>query len=439
MKKRTPSDSGKQGVGAALRKSFADLKARFSRTRDRILDARVARMMRHDAALTEPLHGTAERAAPTVLVRGSVDGWMLLWAVLLLAFGAVMSYSASSVYAQEEYGDSMHFFTRYLFFTVAASAATAFVILITTPDRWRLIGMLIYGGSIVLLLLVLLVGRTGGGAQRWIDLGFITIQPSEIAKTGVIMMLAHYLANHEKEVTSRSKWGGSFRHGVLMPGVIIGIVIGLVVLEKHISGILIIGMLGAAVMFVGGTRMKWLGLLAGVIGGLGGFVILISDYARARVESWLNLESDPLGAGWQTLQGLYAIGSGGLFGVGLGNSRQKYGYVSEPQNDFIFSIICEELGFIGAALTILLFVCLVVRGFQIAAKAPNRFCALTVYGLSFKVALQTALNVAVVTNMMPNTGISLPFFSSGGTSLALQIFEIGIILSISRFSLQKRE
>ncbi|MBO5269984.1 MAG: FtsW/RodA/SpoVE family cell cycle protein, partial [Clostridia bacterium] len=151
-----------------------------------------------------------------------------------------------------------------------------------------------------------------------------------------------------------------------------------------------------------------------------------------------NLESDPLGSGWQTLQGLYAIGSGGFFGVGLGNSRQKYGYVSEPQNDFIFSIICEELGFVGALLTVVLFGCLVFRCFQIAAKAPNRFCALTVYGLSFKIALQTALNIAVVTNMMPNTGISLPFFSSGGTSLALQVFEIGIILSISRFSTRKK-
>ena len=179
-------------------------------------------------------------------------------------------------------------------------------------------------------------------------------------------------------------------------------------------------------------------MLGGLIAAAGVLLISLFEYAQERVNAWINLESDPLGSGWQTLQGLYAIGSGGLFGVGLGNSRQKYGYVSEPQNDFIFSIICEELGFIGAMLTIALFACLVFRGFQIAARTPNKFCALTVYGLSFKVALQTLLNIAVVTNSMPNTGISLPFFSSGGTSLALQIFEIGIILSISRFSCQKK-
>ena len=154
--------------------------------------------------------------------------------------------------------------------------------------------------------------------------------------------------------------------------------------------------------------------------------------------SWINLEQDPLGAGWQTIQGLYAIGSGGFFGLGLGFSRQKYGYVSQPQNDFIFTIICEELGFLGALLVILLFVMLIWRGIRIGQRAPDKFCALVVWGLTFKIALQVAMNIAVVTNMMPNTGISLPFFSTGGTSLMIQIFEIGIILSISRFSTQKK-
>ena len=424
---------------SSLKLSFEELREKGKRVTDRYLVRRVDRLMKEDSALLTPLHEKEESVAPTVLVRGSVDGWFLLFTVLLLCFGAIMSYSASSVYALQEYGDSMHFFKRYLLFAIGASVLTAVFVTAVTPRIWKLLGILIYCGSIVLLLLVLVVGSTGGGAQRWIDLGFITIQPSEIAKTGIIMMLALYLSAHEKEIVSRTKWGGSFRHGVLVPGIIIGIIIFLVMLEKHISGIMIIGMLGVSVMFIGGTQMKWLGSIIGVIAGAGGMLIAFFPYARARVEAWINLESDPLGSGWQTLQGLYAIGSGGIFGVGLGNSRQKYGYVSEPQNDFIFSIICEELGFIGALLTIVLFGCLVVRGFQIAAKAPNRFCALTVYGLSFKVALQAALNIAVVTNSMPNTGISLPFFSSGGTSLALQIFEIGIILSISRFSCQKKE
>ena len=175
-----------------------------------------------------------------------------------------------------------------------------------------------------------------------------------------------------------------------------------------------------------------------MIGGAGVMLILFFPYAQARVEAWLNLESDPLGSGWQTLQGLYAIGSGGFFGVGLGASRQKFGYVSQPQNDFIFTIICEELGFVGAFLVVFLFALLVWRGIKIGQRAPDKFSALVIWGLTFKIALQVAMNIAVVTNSMPNTGISLPFFSSGGTALILQIFEVGIILSLSRFSVQKQ-
>ena len=198
-------------------------------------------------------------------------------------------------------------------------------------------------------------------------------------------------------------------------------------------------MIGIVVMFMGGTRLKHIFLIIGAIALAGVLLILVSDYAQERVTTWLFLEkADPLGSAWQTWQGLYAIGSGGLFGKGLGNSLQKFGYVSEPQNDFIFTIICEELGFFGALLVVTLFGLLVWRGFKIASKAPDKFSSLVVYGLTFKVALQTILNIAVVTNSMPNTGISLPFFSSGGTSLAVQIFEMGIILSISRYSMQKR-
>jgi cell division protein FtsW len=192
-------------------------------------------------------------------------------------------------------------------------------------------------------------------------------------------------------------------------------------------------------MFIGGTDGKWMALIiiAGVIGV--GAVLLVSDYAQERVMTWLFIEkADPLGSAWQTWQGLYAIGSGGLFGVGLGNSTQKYGYVSEPQNDFIFTIVCEELGFFGAMIVIGLFALLLWRGYKIAANAPDKFCSLVVYGLTTKIALQTILNIAVVTNSMPNTGIAFPFFSSGGTALMLQIFEMGIILSISRFSYVKK-
>ena len=224
-----------------------------------------------------------------------------------------------------------------------------------------------------------------------------------------------------------------------MPMVFIGILCGLIALENHISGLMIVGVVGVIVMFLGGTRMKWLVLFVCLIGVAGVGLIAVSCYAQTRVDIWLHIdEVDPLGAAWQTLQGLYAIGSGHFFGVGLGASRQKFGYVSQPQNDFIFTIICEELGFIGAFVLVALFGLLIWRGIKIGQNAPDKFCALTVWGLTAKIAVQVAMNIAVVTNFMPNTGVSLPFFSSGGSALMIQIFEMGIILSISRFSTQKQ-
>lgn len=352
-----------------------------------------------------------------------------------------MSYTASAVYAERYYEDSTHFLRRYLLFAGLSIAMTFPFVLYAKLWFWRFFALASYAASIVLLVLVLVpgIGDTGGGAQRWIDLGFITIQPSEVAKMAVVMMLALYLSKHEKKVVSVEKFGGSFQYGVIHPGLIFGAICVLVALERHISGLLIIGMLGVAVMFLGGTRLRYIFFIIGCVACLGGLMILVSEYAQTRVDTWLHLEdADPHGPAWQTLEGLYAIASGGLFGRGLGNSQMKYGYVSEPQNDFIFTIICEELGFVGALMLISLFVLLTVRGFHIASRAPDKFTSLVAYGLTFKVALQAAMNIAVVTNSMPNTGISLPFFSSGGTSLAVQIFEMGIILSISRFSMTEK-
>ena len=254
----------------------------------------------------------------------------------------------------------------------------------------------------------------------------------------VVMMLALYMSKYERPISAKGKFMGSFRHGFFMPMMIIGLICGLIALEAHISGLMIVGMIGVAVMFLGGTRPKYLLIFLGMIAIAGVGLILVSDYAQARVNSWIHLEQDPLGSGWQTIQGLYAIGSGGFFGLGLGFSRQKYGYVSQPQNDFIFTIVCEELGFVGALIVVILFAMLIWRGIKIGQRAPDKFSALVVWGLTFKIALQVAMNIAVVTNMMPNTGISLPFFSAGGSALMLQIFEIGIILSISRYSTQKK-
>ena len=384
---------------------------------------------------------TSEYTNQTGNVKGSIDVPFLLITAALVLFGCVMIYSASFVFAQKHHDTSTYFIVRHVIFLMMATAFTFFVVKFCTPRFWYDFSYIFYGISIVLLLLVLTPLGTdlNSGARRWIDLKIITLQPSELAKLALILSLARFMTTHESKVLSPHKFGGDFKYGVLFPGLMIAGVGGLVALEKHISALAIIGMLGIVLMFLGGTRFKWIASMGGLVAIAACMLIIFFPYAFARVDTWLNIEeADPLGSAWQTLQGLMAIGSGGLFGKGLGNSQQKYGFVSQPQNDFIFTIVCEEFGFIGAILVIGLFVAFVWRGFYIARHAPDKCSALIVYGLTFKVALQVILNIAVVTNSMPNTGISLPFFSYGGTSLMLQILEVGIILSISRYASHKK-
>ena len=348
---------------------------------------------------------------PTGVLRGTPDIPMLLITIGLILFGCVMIYSASSVYAEQYHDDSTYFITRHLFFLVMAIFLVIPIIWLCTPKFWEDFGVILYLIAIVMLLMVLVIGTDlGSGAKRWLDFKVFTIQPSEIAKMALVLVLARYMTTFEKKITSVHRFGGNFKYGVLYPGILIGVLCVLVAAERHISGLMILGMLGISVMFMGGTRLRWILLIGGVVVGAACFLVLVSDYAQARVSTWLYIDdADPLGSAWQTLQGLMAIGSGGLFGTGLGNSRQKFGYVSQPQNDFIFTIISEELGFVGAALVLLLFGLFLWRGFYIARHAPSKCCSLIVYGLTFKVALQVILNIAVVTNSMPNTGISLPF------------------------------
>ena len=400
----------------------------------------------HDPIYSEAVRGTngksgnAAVANDTVLVRGRIDTYFLFIVIALCLFGAVMAYSASSVYASQAHGDSTYYLKRHILYLIVAAAVTIPFVMKARLWFWRFFGVASYAVSVLLLLLVLLIGSSyGSGATRWIQIGPISIQPSEIAKMAVVLCIALIMSKYERQIANHQKFGGQFRYGVLFPMVTFGFICALVMLEHHLSGIIIIGLVGLATMYIGGTDKKWFLWLfaAGAVAVV--LILLVSDYAMLRVTTWLNIENvDPLGSAWQTLQGLNAIGSGGFFGRGLGNSQQKYGYVSQPQNDFIFTIICEELGFVGAFGVILLFGLLVWRGFRIAAKAPDKFSSIVAYGLMTKVALQTILNIAVVTNSVPNTGISLPFFSSGGTSLILQIFEMGIVLSISRYSHQKR-
>ena len=283
----------------------------------------------------------------------------------------------------------------------------------------------LYAVSIALLLLVLAVGESVNGARRWINIAGIQFQPSEIAKFTMILLFAKLT----KDFGADAK---KFRYGVLgFGGALLGILLPLA-LEKHPSAIMLMGMVAVVMMFIAGTSPKW--LLAGA-GAAAAFVMIyvtFMGYAGDRITAWLHPESDPSDKGYQILQSLYAIGSGGLFGMGFGKSRQKYLYLPFQYNDYIFAIVCEELGLIGALLIIALFGALIFRGFWVALHASDRFSTIFASGLIALIAVQAVLNLCVVTNLLPSTGIALPFFSYGGTALAVNLGEMGIVLSISR-------
>jgi cell division protein FtsW len=247
-------------------------------------------------------------------------------------------------------------------------------------------------------------------------------------------MLAKYFSDNEERATDYSDGRNTFIYGTLIPCIILVVPIFLVMLQKHLSCIIILGCIGLSLIFISGINPKYIAAFTGVGAGLVSCLALFTDYTKERITVWQNPEAYKLTGGWQTLQGLMAIGSGGAFGVGFGNSILKHLYVSEPANDMIFAILCEELGLLGAGACLLLFGFLVVRGSIIGIRCIDLFSRLTVIGISVKTAIQALLNVAVVTNTIPNTGISLPFFSYGGSSLVMLFFEMGIVLSMSRYS-----
>lgn len=356
------------------------------------------------------------------------DIWFLIILMLLVCYGLVMLFSAGYAVALYRRGDAYTYIRPQLLFA-AFGAAAMYAASLVDYHIWHKLAWPIMGVSLALLAIVLFMPEYNG-CKRWIVLpGLGTLQPSEIAKFAVVLVFAHIISlNHDRMQT--------FATGVLPFMVILGAVTVLMLLEPHLSGTLLILGIGAVLMFVGGTGLKWFAL-AGIAGAgaIAAAVVLLPElvpYAMGRLSSWRDPFADPLGEGHQTIQSLYAIASGGAAGLGLGNSRQKYLYVPEPQNDFIFSILCEELGFVGAALTVVLFLLLFLRGMSIAVRARDKFGALLVVGFVVQVVLQAVLNIAVVTNTIPNTGISLPFFSSGGTSLMMLLGEMGIVLSVSR-------
>lgn len=357
---------------------------------------------------------------------------------LLIACGSVMVFSASYAYAQTRFGDHYYFIRKQILWA-GAGIAVMLAVSFVPPEKLYRLTPAFYLAVSLLLLLVPLIGSEAGGAKRWIALGGFTFQPSELAKSVLILMLARYYTDMADKVSAPRHKGRSFLFGILIPFGLLGLYCGLIVLEKHLSCIIILGCIALFMMLLGGASARILGSLC-LVGATGvGVFAMAVEYTRRRILIWRNPQLYPTDGGWQTLQGLMAIGSGGFFGLGLGNSRLKYMYVSEPQNDFIFTIVCEELGFLGAAGVLLLFALFVRRGMTIALSAQDSFSRLAAAGLTGKVAIQVLLNIAVVTNLLPNTGISLPFFSYGGSSLVMLFAEMGILLSISRHTACKSD
>ncbi len=372
--------------------------------------------------------------------RNGVDVPFLVLTLLLLAVGLVMLLSASYAMAYfetvTESGDAqpMHYFITQAIYAVFGIVALVIVSFIPLSFMRKLsIPSVIL--ALILLLLVLYTGLTGNGAVRWIRVGPITIQPSELVKAAVILAFADWACRFGPERMRTFKFGVLPFLGVLV------VFSGLLLRQPHLSATIIILGVGAIMMFAGGTRWYWFAIAA-VLGlmlvlylrGHADWVMEKAEdsYMFQRIAAWLDPESQKLGYGWQIIQSLYAIGSGGLLGLGLGNSRQKYLYLPEAQNDYIFSIICEELGLVGAVLILLLFAVLILRGFWLALQCKSPFSRMMIVGFTGLIAIQVFLNVGVVTNLLPSTGISLPFFSSGGTALIVQMAEVGIILSASR-------
>lgn len=366
----------------------------------------------------------------TKVIYGPMDTTFLVIVLVLVSLGLIMMFSASYANAFYLKNNSLYYISRQLPFAILG----VIIMVVASHVDYRIfkpLSLPLYGVTLVLLVIVLFMPPLNN-ARRWIFIGPFNFQPSEIAKFVVVILFATMIcANFQKMKT--------IKYGMLPFLAALAPIAFLMLKEPHLSGTVLILSLGIVMMFIGGTDTRW--FVAGAIVASIGIAAVIfnpdlltslAHYAGDRITIWLDPFSDPRDKGFQTVQSLYAIASGGLMGTGIGASRQKYLYLPEPYNDFIFAIVCEELGFVGAALIICLFALLVWRGFVIASRCPDRFGSLVAAGLTAQVGIQTLLNIAVVTNSVPNTGISLPFFSYGGTSLLMLLGEMGIILSISR-------
>lgn len=370
----------------------------------------------------------------TYFLTGSIDIPFLGLTIALLTIGLIMLFSASYPCAYYYKDSSYYYFIRQIVFAVAGLVA----MLLMSKINYKILKAIykpVFVVTIALLVIVLFYHTNFKEFKRWIPLGPVTIQPSDLAKFTIILTLAVYISKYYKKMKT-------MKYGILIPVGIIAVFCGLIYLEHHLSCTILMFFIGACLMFAGGSDWKLFAFGLAVIVLLGFLVVsfptLIENYAGERIVAWLDKDYDPLNGRWQTNNSLYAIGSGGFFGAGLGNSKQKYLYVSEPQNDFIFSIVCEELGFLGAAIIIALFAALVIRGLIIASRCKDKFGSLLIIGIVAQIGLQVVLNILVVTDTLPNTGFAFPFFSYGGTAIFMLLFEIGVVLSVSRKTNQQK-
>ena len=366
-----------------------------------------------------------------------VDFTLVITTLLLLSIGLIMVLSASSPTSLQESGNSYEYFVRQLFFAVLGLVGMYFASKVDYriyqkfyKQAWWL--------SAILLVSVLLVGFKAKGAKRWINLGFTTFQPSELVKFLMIVFYAGILVKNRNEL-------GKFFKGLIKHVLFLVPIIGLLLLEPHLSTSMVIIITCCIMIIVAGCKF-WQALLCGIVGGgaIGSAATVLYfvsetfqskfQYAVTRITTFLDPWKYASDEGWQVIQSLYAIGSGGLFGTGLGDSKQKYLYLPEPHNDFIFSVLAEELGFVGCLVVFALFAIFIWRGILIAIKAPDMFGSLVAVGITTLVGIQAIINIAVVTSSMPATGMQLPFFSYGGTALFILLCEVGVLLSISRAS-----
>ena len=390
------------------------------------------------------------------LARGPIDLPFLALVMLLTALGLIVLLSASfpsamynlSPKVTDTGGDPLYYFNRQFGFALMGVVAM-FIISKIDYQQFRWMSIFVLAGSVVLMLLVFVpgIGKTGGGAARWIKLGPVRFQPSEIAKVGIILYFAARLSKRGIQLgpPKDKKWNRRTLLGrtcerldnigflELVPyGIALVVVLVVIYLQGHMSAMILVIVAAASVLFAAGISLGWFAAAGAVVAPLLWFIITQTNYMKARIDIWLDPFVDPRGNGYQPIQGRIAIGSGGLLGVGLGNSRQKYLFLPEEHNDYIFSIWCEEMGMVGAVVLMALFALLIIRGFWLALHARDRFGTLLIVGIMSLMAFQVFFNIGVVTGFLPPTGISLPFFSYGGTALMITLGEMGMVLSVSR-------